>query len=60
MHLLCALSGHHRSLKHIKHDDSYGYRSICKYCRRPMVRIEHGDWRLADETPPPSAASAFE
>lgn len=60
MRLLCMLSGHHRSLKHIKRDDTSGYRSICKYCRRRMVRIEHGDWRLADEMPPDSETSDSE
>jgi len=54
MHVICLLFGHHRSLKKVRHH-YMGFKSACRWCGTPMLRIEHGQWRpmtSEDEAPP--------
>jgi len=46
---LCLFSGHHRSIKRAKYDVERGWRSVCRHCDRPMIRIGPQNWRLENE-----------
>ena len=59
MHVVCLLFGHRRALKKVRHHYMghryLGYKSSCRWCGVPMIRIEHGQWRPApskDNAPP--------
>lgn len=47
MHLLCLIFGHHRSRKGARRSGE-GWKSVCKRCGRPMVRIRRNEWELAE------------
>jgi hypothetical protein len=49
MRLICWLRGHHRSVERAQYDSVNGWRSVCRHCERPMVRLGKGDWRLVSE-----------
>jgi len=49
MKIICVLRGHRRSVERAQYDSHNGWRSVCKHCNQPMVRISKGDWRLASE-----------
>jgi hypothetical protein len=44
MHLTCLVLGHHRSRGRAVEDDEFGWRSVCKRCGVPMVRIDFRKW----------------
>ena len=47
---LCRIAGHAKSVKHATFDyDRQAWRSSCRHCGAPMVRLGKGDWRLADD-----------
>lgn len=49
MRIICMLRGHHRSVKQATYDCVHGWRSVCRHCGVPMVRIEKGRWQLQSE-----------
>lgn len=54
MWLLCSLVGHRRSEGRAKFNyKAQQWESVCKHCGVPMVRIEHGGWRLKSELDEP-------
>ncbi|MEO7411431.1 MAG: hypothetical protein ABIU10_08980 [Sphingomicrobium sp.] len=49
--LICKTFGHHRNLHGVRRSGA-GWRSTCIVCRTPLIRIAHGDWRLAADPEP--------
>jgi len=44
MNVLCLLTGHHRSKRRLRRDLTFGWRSQCKFCGKPMVRLAPRHW----------------
>ncbi len=58
MKIFCQLWGHRRSASRARYDyDGARWRSVCKHCSEPMVRIEKGEWLLEQDVPPAEPAS---
>lgn len=46
MLVFCKLLGHKRSARKARFNTTtMQWESLCKRCREPLVRHEHGDWR---------------
>jgi hypothetical protein len=48
MYLVCELLGHHRSKTDAVPLGGGRWRSICRHCRAPMVRVGPKDWKCVD------------
>jgi hypothetical protein len=61
MHVVCLLFGHRRSKRKVRHhflgDKYLGYKSSCRWCGTPLVRIEHGRWTPVTNPDQPAAAN---
>ena len=44
MNLTCLVLGHRRSRGRAVEDDEFGWRSVCKRCDVPMVRLDYNNW----------------
>jgi len=53
--ILCRLGFHARSRKNAKKTET-GWKSVCRSCGKPMIKLKGGDWRVMLKTPEPSRA----
>jgi len=53
--LLCRLGFHVRSRKNAKRTEA-GWKSICRGCGAPMLKLKGGDWRIMARAPTPTRA----
>lgn len=51
--ILCRLGFHHRSRKAARQTEA-GWRSTCRWCGQPMLKLKGGDWRIAIQAERPS------
>jgi hypothetical protein len=53
--LLCRLGFHARSRRKAKQTEA-GWKSVCRGCGQPMIKLKGGDWRVTLKAPEPSRA----
>jgi len=53
--ILCRLGFHARSRKQAKKTEA-GWKSVCRACDKPMIKLKGGDWRVMLKAPEPSRA----
>lgn len=44
MKLICRLFGHRRSIAEARRYGDVEWRSVCRHCREPLLRIGPGHW----------------
>jgi hypothetical protein len=57
MNPVCLFLGHHRSRSLAHQDPTFGWRSVCQRCGKPMVRLGHRNWCLESRAPHRSSAT---
>jgi hypothetical protein len=48
--ILCRLGFHTRSRRQAKRTEA-GWKSVCRGCNRPMIKLKGGDWRAMRKAP---------
>lgn len=54
--ILCFFLGHRRSIKRVVHRGDE-YRSCCRWCKKPMLRVSPGVWELSEPAAQPTATA---
>ncbi len=54
MKLVCRVFGHHRSAEEARRYSDTEWRSVCRHCREPMIRVGPGQWVPQSEQAAPA------